>query len=233
MLDHVGGATVAQGVGAGGAVVALYEEPDGLAGEGHAAQGEKETCAVCGVCPGADAGEVRAAFFEVEAEGLEGGDAEGDDAFFVAFAADQDAAEVEREVGGGERGDFGDTQAAGVEQFKDGAIAEGCGAGLWAAGGGFCRLFSARKHGVHFRLGEGFGENFPGFGRVDVDGGVVVDAAVEEEPLVEAADAAELAGGGARIDAVGAEMLQERGYVLLRTGEQDAVAGFEELGEGL
>ena len=100
VLDHVGGAAVAQGVGAGGVVVALDEEPDGLAGERHAAQGEKEACAVCGVSVGADAGEVRAAFFEVDAEGLDGFVAEGDDALFVAFAADLNAAEVEREIGG-------------------------------------------------------------------------------------------------------------------------------------
>ena len=59
-----------------------------------------------------------------------------------------------------------------------------------------------------------------------------MDAAVEEEPLVKAADTAEFACGGAGVDAVGAEVLEERRYVLLRTGEQDAVAGFEELGEG-
>jgi len=60
-----------------------------------------------------------------------------------------------------------------------------------------------------------------------------MDAAIEEEPLVEAADATELAGGGTGIDAVDAEVLEERGNVLLRTGEQDAVAGFEVLGEGV
>jgi hypothetical protein len=106
VLDHVGGATVAEGVRAGGAVVALDEEPDGLTGERHAAQGEEETCAVGGVGFGADAGEMWATFLEVEAEGVQGGEAEGDDAFLVSFAADEDAAEVEREVAGREAGDF-------------------------------------------------------------------------------------------------------------------------------
>jgi hypothetical protein len=78
---------------------------------------------------------VRAAFLEIDAQGFEGGVAEGDDAFFVSFAADEDAAEVEREVAGRESGDFGDAQAAGVEQFQDGAVAQGGGAGLRAAGG--------------------------------------------------------------------------------------------------
>ena len=39
-----------------------------------------------------DAGQMRAAFFEICAEGIEGCDAERDDAFFVAFAANHGAA---------------------------------------------------------------------------------------------------------------------------------------------
>jgi len=106
VLDHVGGATVAQGVRAGAAVAAFDEDPEGLAGEWHPAQGEKKLGAVCGVGLGADAGEVRPAFAEIDVEGFDGFVAEGDDAFFVAFAADEDAAEVEREVAGREAGDF-------------------------------------------------------------------------------------------------------------------------------
>jgi hypothetical protein len=59
-----------------------------------------------------------------------------------------------------------------------------------------------------------------------------MDAAVEEEPLVEAADATELSGGGTGVDAVGAEVFEEGGDVLLDGGEEDSLAGFEELGEG-
>ena len=91
----------------------------------------------------------------------------------------------------------------------------------------------ALQHLGDFRLGEGFGQDLPGFGRLDVDGGVVMDAAVEQEPVVKAAQAAELARGGAGIDGVGAKVFEKGGDILLRGGEQRAVALLKKLGEGL
>ncbi len=160
---------------------------------------------------------------------LKGGAAERNDALLVALAADLHASGIEREVAGGEAGELGDAEAAGIEQFKDGAIAQRGGTGLGMRGG----HGGALEHLGNFRLGERFGQDFPGLGRLDVDGGVVMDAAVEEEPLVEAAQAAELARGGAGVDAVGAEVLEETGDVLLDGGEQGCVAAFKKLGEGV
>src|SRR5580692_232795 len=91
----------------------------------------------------------------------------------------------------------------------------------------------AIKHRIYFRLGEGLGKHLPGFGGFDIYGRVVVDAAIEQEPFVETADAAKLAGCRTGIDAVSAQVLQKRGYILLSGCEQDAMAAFEELGEGL
>jgi hypothetical protein len=63
-----------------------------LACQGLATQGEEEFCAFagafCGAGFGADAIQVGTAFAEVCCQGFKGGDAEGDDAFLVAFAAD-------------------------------------------------------------------------------------------------------------------------------------------------
>jgi hypothetical protein len=154
---------------------------------------------------------------------------EGDDALLVALAADVDTAEVEGKIAGGEGGDLGDAESAGIEELEDGAVAEVGGAGLGVIGG----ELGAVEHFSDLRLGEGLGEDLPGLGGFDVDGGVVVDAAVEHEPLVETAEATELAGDGAGVDGVDAEVLHECGDVLLGGGEEDAVAGLEELGEGV
>ena len=90
---------------------------------------------------------------------------------------------------------------------------------------------SALQHFGHFGLGERFGQNFPGLGRLDVDGGVVMNAAIEKKPFVKAAQAAQLARGGAGIDVVGAQVFEKCGDVGLDGGEQDGVAVFEELGK--
>lgn len=60
-----------------------------------------------------------------------------------------------------------------------------------------------------------------------------MDAAVEKKPFIEAADAAEFAGSGARVDAVIAKVAKEVAYVLLAGGEQDAVTVLEEFGKGI
>ena len=89
----------------------------------------------------------------------------------------------------------------------------------------------ALEHLSDFRLGERFGQNFPGFGRLDVDGGVVVNAAIEKKPFVKAAQTAQLARGGAGIDVVGAEVFEKGGDVGLDGGDEDGVAIFKELGK--
>jgi len=231
VLDHVRGTTVAQAVWTGGVIGALDQAPDPLARERHAAEREKKLGTVLCCCPFlancADALKVRAAFAEVLLECPDRGAAEGDDALLIAFAAHLRAAGIEREVANGKTSDLGDAEAAGVEKLKDGAVAQSGGLGLGMRGG----EGSALEHLGDFRLGEGFGQNFPGFGRFDVDGGVVMDAAIEKEPFVEAAETTELARGGTRIDGVGAEVIEEGGDVGLDGGDEDGVAVFKELGE--
>ena len=131
------------------------------------------------------------------------------------------------EIADGEPSDLRNAKAAGIEKLENGAVAEGGGLGLGMRGS----HGSALQHFGDFRLGEGFGQNFPGFGRLDVDGGVVMDAAIEEKPFVKAAQAAQLARGGAGIDVVGAEVIEKCGDVGLDGGEQDGVAVFKELGK--
>ena len=60
-----------------------------------------------------------------------------------------------------------------------------------------------------------------------------MDAAVEQQPLVKAAQATELARRRARLDAVLAQMFEERRHVLLRRRQQHAVPALDELGEGV
>ena len=64
---------------------------------------------------------------EIGRERANGGFAERDDAFFVAFAEEADAAFVEREVFDAEVGELGDAKASGVEELENCAVAEiGC-----------------------------------------------------------------------------------------------------------
>ena len=58
-----------------------------------------------------------------------------------------------------------------------------------------------------------------------------MDAAVEQKPFVKAAQAAQLARSGAGIDAVGAEMLEKGGDIVLGGGEQNGVALLKKLGK--
>jgi len=88
VLNHVGGATVAEGVWAGGSVRRFDQEPDRLAGHGGAAGGEEEG----GAAFFFGAVKVGTAVAEVDFEGVEGGLPEGNDALFVAFATNEDAA---------------------------------------------------------------------------------------------------------------------------------------------
>ncbi len=80
---------------------------------------------------------------------------------------------VEDEIADGKRSDLRDAQAAGIEKLENGAVAQGGSLGLRMRG----RHGSALEHFGDFRLGERFGQDFPGFGRLDVDRGVVMNAA--------------------------------------------------------
>ena len=209
-------------------VGALDEAPDPLARERHAAQREKELGTVARRGPffahRADALEVRAAFAKILLQGLDGGAAEGDDAFLVALAANLRASGVEAEIADGEPGDLRDAEAAGIEELENGAVAQRGGLGLGMRGG----EGSALEHFGHFGLGERFGQDFPGFGRLDVDGRVVMDSAIEKKPFIKAAETTELARGGAGIDRVGTEVVEKGGDVGLDGGDEDGVAVFKE-----
>ena len=92
-------------------------------------------------------------------------------------------------------------------------------------------MFGALQHFCHFGLGQRFGQNLPRFGRLDVDGGVVMNAAVEQQPFVKAAQTAQLARSGAGVDVVAAQMIEQRGDVGLDRCKQHGVAALEELGK--
>ena len=56
-----------------------------------------------------------------------------------------------------------------------------------------------------------------------------MNAAIEKQPFIKAAQTAQLARGGAGIDAVGSKMIEKGGDIGLVRGEQDGVAAFEKL----
>ena len=56
-----------------------------------------------------------------------------------------------------------------------------------------------------------------------------MNAAIEKQPFIKATQTAQLARGGAGIDAVGSEMIEKGGDVGLGRGEQDGVALLEKL----
>jgi len=173
----------------------------------------------------ADALEMRAAFAEVLFESLDRGAPERDDALFIALAANLHAPGVEAEIADGKPSDLRNAEAAGIEKLENGAVAQRGGFGLRVRGS----HGSALEHFGDFGLGERFGQNFPGLGRLDVDGGVVMNAAIEKKPFIKAAETAQLARGGAGVDVVGAEVIEKCGDICLDGGEQDGVAFFKKL----
>ena len=60
-----------------------------------------------------------------------------------------------------------------------------------------------------------------------------MDAPVEQQPLVKAAQATQLARRRTLVDAVAAQMLQKCRHILLRRRQQHAVTPLDELGKGL
>ncbi len=172
---------------------------------------------------------MRPALAQILFQSRERGAAQRHDALLVALAAHLHAAQIESQIAGGEIRHLGDAQPARIEQLENRAVAQGRGAGLRMRGG----HAGALQHLGHFRLGQRLGQHLPGLGRLDVDGGIVMDAPVEQQPLVKAAQAAQLARRRTLIDAVVAQMLEEGRDILLHRRQQHAVAALDELGKGL
>ena len=173
----------------------------------------------------ADPRQVRPAFAQIMFEYLDGRAAQRNDSFLVPFAPDLNSSRIERKVAHRQRGEFGDAQSARIQQFENRAIAECRGFRLRMR----CRHGCALKHLCHFGLGKRLGQHLPRLRRLDVDRRVVMNAAVEQQPFIKSAQAAQLSRGRARIDAMVAQMLKQRGHIALRGAEQHRVAAFEEL----
>ena len=217
VLHHVRGATVAQPCGLVEWFGHLDQPPNPLARERHAAQGEKQARAVLPArsaawppfARGTDAREMRPSFAQILLQSLKRGAAQRDNALLVALAAHLHAAQHRAQDRWWRATDFGDAQPAGIQQLQNGAVAQRGGLGLRMRRG----HAGALQHLRHLRLGQRLGQHLPRLGRLDVDGGIVMNAAVEQQPLVKAAQAAQLARRGARVDAVVAQMLEKRSHI--------------------
>ena len=109
--EEVGGEGVAEGVGVDGADAGALghfsdELPEDDAGDWAAGAGEEDAVMGGFGAGGFDGDELGAECSEVVVKRLKGGGADGDDAFFAAFAEDTDDAEVGVEVFEGEFGEF-------------------------------------------------------------------------------------------------------------------------------
>lgn len=189
--EEVGGEGVAEGVGVDGADAGTFghaadELPEDDAGDGAAGAGDEEAIGVGFGAGGFDGQEEGAEFFYVFFEGGDGGGADGDDAFLVAFAQDADDAQVEVEVVEGEFGEFRGAQAAGVEEFDDGLVAE-CEA---VAG------FGGVEEGGHLVAAEDVGEFFPLVGGIEEFGGVLLGEFAHDGEAVEHFEAGDVAEDG-------------------------------------
>lgn len=108
---------------AGGASVFFDDALDGAGGESSEISGGVDGALVFGVVE-EEGGEGIVAGGEVVASGFGGGFADEDGAVFFAFAADDELATVEVDGIAVEANEFGDAEAAGEEEFDDGAVAE-------------------------------------------------------------------------------------------------------------
>ncbi len=168
-----------------------------------------------------------AAVLDVLLERLDRAAAERDDALLVALAANLGASLVEMEVLFAESDNLAHAQSAGVQEFEDGVIAQGEGGsnrrmagqvGIARDGGGEI------EHVRHFAFGERLGQDLPACRAFDGDGGVVGDALIQQQPAIEAAQAAQLAGDGAGVDVVAAQVRHEAADVRFDSGDQQRVA---------
>ena len=131
--------------------------PHGRSAEGAAAFGEEK------VSGGFWADLFWAAGFEVTIDRGDGVMADGDDAFFVAFADDREEASVEVKVLNAQAAKFGQTQAAGISDFKNGLVAKCI--------GGFGN--ERREELADFGVAQSFGKAFPTAGQAQIFGDVV------------------------------------------------------------
>ena len=123
VVDEVGCKGMAQGVrrdgrgdAASGSIVA-DKFPEGLTGYGFAAFAEEK-----GVVQRVFE-QLRAGDMDVALDGSHGVFTDGDDAFFLPFAAHTQDAVLQVEVAEAQADEFADAQAAGVEQFEHGGVA--------------------------------------------------------------------------------------------------------------
>ena len=103
---------------------------------------------------------------------------------FVAFADDADVSLAEKEVREPQRGQLRDAQAARVEHFEHGAVAQPLGRTHIDGGDDTVDLVG----------GEDVGQRTSEFGRVDELGGRTFDLVVYQQEVEETADAAQTAG---------------------------------------
>ena len=187
-FDEVGGEGVAEGVGGDFLVDArderlLFDEVE----DGHPAQRAavfvEERDVVEGRFGGGGAG------VEVAGESGGGDVPEGDEPLFVALADDAHEALFEVNVRDLQVAGLGDAQAAAVEDFEDGAVAEGAP----VAGGDVHGV----EDGADFLDGEDLRQVAPELGRIHAVAGVVLAFAFEDEPVEEGAQGAEQARLGA------------------------------------
>ena len=166
---------------------------------------------------------------QINLQSLQCGPPQRHNAFLVALAAHLHAAQIQRQVACGKRGDLGDAQTARIEQLEDRPVAQGRGPRLGMLGIEGCPL----QHLRHLRLGQGLGQHLPRLGRLDVHSWIVMDAPVEEQPFVKAAQAAQLARRRTLDDVVAAQVFKKGRHILLRCRQQYAMAALDELGKGL
>ena len=126
--------------------------------------------------------------FEVAREGVGGHFPEGDEALFVAFADHADEPLLEVDVGDLQGAGFGDAEAAAIEDFEDGAVAQAQPPAVGVDG---------VEDPLDFLDREDRGEIAAELGRFDAVAGVVGAFAFENQPVEEGAERAEEAGLGA------------------------------------
>ena len=201
-LEEVRREGVAEGVRADGLVdtrergLLLDDGEDHDAGEGRAATVEEKVVLEAGL--GGDGLAVE----QVEADFVEGGLGDGDEALLAALAPDTDKLFLGINVAVPEVYQLGDTEAAAVEHLEHGAVAVALGLAEVDAG----------EDGVDFIDGEDLGEAHPNLGRFEELRRVGVEVIFEDEVMVERLDTGDdtrlRAGMDADVAELGDELLE-------------------------